>query len=88
MENIVYHNLCAPVHHVASYEMAKAFVDAEIQKPVVVFSKSYCPFCKMAKNVLSEIGVQYALYELDERGKWGLEELSPVVVGEWETGTL
>ena len=70
MENIVYHNLCAPVHHVASYEMAKAFVDAEIQKPVVVFSKSYCPFCKMAKNVLSEIGVQYALYELDERGRW------------------
>ena len=68
--------------------MAKTFVDAEIQKPAVVFSKTYCPFCKMAKNVLSEIGAQYALHELDERGRWGLEELSPIVVGEWETGTL
>ena len=64
--------LCAPVYHVAAYEMAQTFVDAEIQKPVVVFSKSYCPFCKLATDVLAGIGVQYTLHELDERGRWGL----------------
>lgn len=48
--------------------MAKAFVDEEIKKPAVVFSKSYCPFCKMAKSVLNEVGAKYAVHELDERG--------------------
>ena len=48
--------------------MAKAFVDEEIKKPAVVFSKSYCPFCKMAKSVLNEVGAKYTVHELDERG--------------------
>ena len=49
--------------------MAKAFVDEEIKKPAVVFSKTFCPFCKMAKEVLAEVGAKYTVYELDERGK-------------------
>ena len=48
--------------------MAQAFVDEEIKKPAVVFSKSYCPFCKMAKAVLNEVGAKYTVHELDERG--------------------
>lgn len=51
-------------------KMAKAFVDGEIkQSPVVIFSKTYCPFCKMAKDVLKSVGVQFTLHELDERGE-------------------
>ena len=50
--------------------MAKEFVDEQVKaNPVVVFSKTYCPFCKMAKTALNKVGAKYALFELDERGE-------------------
>ncbi|XP_034438946.1 glutaredoxin 2 isoform X1 [Hippoglossus hippoglossus] len=36
------------------------------QNCVVIFSKSTCPYCKMAKNVFNEIGANYKVVELDE----------------------
>lgn len=33
---------------------------------VVVFSKSYCPYCKATKSLLSEKGAKYFLMELDQ----------------------
>jgi len=33
---------------------------------VVVFSKSYCPYCKASKALLSEKGAKYYLMELDQ----------------------
>lgn len=49
--------------------MAQQFVDEKIKSnKVMVFSKSYCPFCKMAKEALNDTGVKYGLIELDERG--------------------
>ncbi|KAK1141117.1 Glutaredoxin [Aspergillus melleus] len=33
---------------------------------VVVFSKSYCPYCKASKQLLNELGAKYATVELDE----------------------
>ncbi|XDV22248.1 hypothetical protein PO909_027189 [Leuciscus waleckii] len=33
---------------------------------VVIFSKTTCPYCKMAKNVFNEIGATYKVVELDE----------------------
>uniref|UniRef100_A0A8C5DYT5 Glutaredoxin-2, mitochondrial n=1 Tax=Gouania willdenowi TaxID=441366 RepID=A0A8C5DYT5_GOUWI len=35
---------------------------------VVIFSKTTCPYCKMAKNVFNEIGANYKVVELDEHG--------------------
>jgi len=35
--------------------------------PVIVFSKTTCSFCAMAKNVLNEVGVQYEVEEIDRR---------------------
>ncbi len=32
---------------------------------VVVFSKTYCPYCKRCKAALSEAGVAYEVLELD-----------------------
>ncbi|XP_061095867.1 glutaredoxin 2 isoform X2 [Conger conger] len=32
---------------------------------VVIFSKTTCPYCKMAKNVFNEIGATYKVIELD-----------------------
>lgn len=39
--------------------MAEAFVRETIEKnSVVVFSKTYCPFCTMAKQALMDAGLQ------------------------------
>lgn len=32
---------------------------------VVVFSKTYCPYCVRAKKALAEAGIQFVLFELD-----------------------
>ena len=47
----------------------KAYVELQIKEnKVAVFSKSYCPYCKKAKEALSSTGLKdYALVELDER---------------------
>ena len=43
------------------------FAKSEIaDNKVVVFSKSYCPFCLSTKNLLNDKGVEYALYELNQ----------------------
>ncbi|XP_075539836.1 uncharacterized protein LOC142574688 [Dermacentor variabilis] len=51
--------------------MAKAasnFVSETLDKnSVVIFSKSYCPFCKKAKNIFDGLGVAYMSVELDSR---------------------
>ncbi|XP_029003703.1 glutaredoxin 2 isoform X1 [Betta splendens] len=36
------------------------------QNCVVIFSKTTCPYCRMAKNVFNEIGATYKVIELDE----------------------
>ncbi|XP_070688635.1 glutaredoxin 2 isoform X4 [Pempheris klunzingeri] len=36
------------------------------QHCVVIFSKTTCPYCRMAKNVFNEIGATYKVIELDE----------------------
>ncbi|XP_061593291.1 glutaredoxin 2 isoform X2 [Cololabis saira] len=40
--------------------------DVVSQNCVVIFSKTTCPYCKMAKNVFNEIGANYKVIELDE----------------------
>eukprot|EP00842_Homolaphlyctis_polyrhiza_P001214 jgi/Hompol1/2093/HPOL_003559-RA len=42
------------------------FVNAAIEaSSVVLFSKSYCPFSRHAKSVLTSKGIGYTAYELD-----------------------
>lgn len=38
------------------------------ENPVVVFSKSYCPYCKATKKKLDGLGVKYKAYEMNEEG--------------------
>ena len=33
---------------------------------VVVFSKSYCPFCKATKGLMEDLNIEYVAIELDE----------------------
>mmetsp|Transcript_21712 Transcript_21712/g.29839 ORF Transcript_21712/g.29839 Transcript_21712/m.29839 type:complete len:129 (-) Transcript_21712:41-427(-) len=35
------------------------------ETPVLVFSKSYCPFCTKTKNAFEKAGIPYTLVELD-----------------------
>jgi len=48
---------------------AKEFVDVAIRdNKVVVFSKTYCPYCSKAKTALKSAGLSnYLLIELDKR---------------------
>ena len=47
---------------------AKDLVDKILKEnKVAVFSKSYCPYCKMAKASLNETGVKYYLMEMEDR---------------------
>ena len=44
------------------------FIQTKIKEnPVMLFSKTTCSFCKMAKKVLSDVGVNYEVEELDTR---------------------
>ena len=44
------------------------FVQSEINSNcVVIFSKSYCSYCKACKNTFKKLGVDYKVIELDYR---------------------
>ncbi|PKS11095.1 hypothetical protein jhhlp_002856 [Lomentospora prolificans] len=36
------------------------------QSNVVVFSKSYCPYCKATKSTLEKLGAEFTVHELDQ----------------------
>ncbi|ODM92618.1 Thioredoxin reductase 3 [Orchesella cincta] len=54
----------------------KAKIDGLIsENSVIVFSKTFCPFCTKVKNLLTDLGVQFKVIELDtmeadEGAKW------------------
>lgn len=50
----------------AAKQKAQQIIDSN---SVVVFSKSYCPYCKASKALLNEKGAKYFLMELDQVGK-------------------
>lgn len=56
---------------------AKAIVNSN---PVVVFSKTYCGYCKRVKQLLTQLGARYKVVELDGEADGGeLQE----ALGEW-----
>ncbi|CAH0725730.1 unnamed protein product, partial [Brenthis ino] len=50
-----------------SAEVQQFIKEAISQEKVVVFSKSYCPYCKLAKDVFEKVKQPIKVYELDER---------------------
>lgn len=51
----------------ASGSNVKEFVESVLKnKKVVVFSKSYCPFCQKAKDVLTKYNLPSNVYEIVE----------------------
>ena len=43
---------------------------------VVVFSKSYCPYCKATKSLLDDKGAKYFVMELDQVGTCGFQAVA------------
>ncbi|XP_077989263.1 glutaredoxin-1-like [Glandiceps talaboti] len=67
------YNRTSPIKHrrfcyTTTMSKAKEFVDAKIKgNKVVMFSKSYCPYCKMAKKALGNHGVKGDFVEIEDR---------------------
>ncbi|CAI5524348.1 unnamed protein product [Closterium sp. Naga37s-1] len=54
--------------HVAASSHLSEFVKTTIKsKPIVIFSKSYCPYCRRAKAVFQQLNVHPHVVELDQR---------------------
>lgn len=46
---------------------AEKYID---ENAVMVFSKSYCPYCRATKSLLTQKGVAFGSIELDEDSKF------------------
>lgn len=57
----------SPAAMSAAKQKAQKIVD---ENSVVVFSKSYCPYCRASKALLNEKHAKYFLMELDEVGEF------------------
>lgn len=55
---------------------------------VAVFSKSYCPYCKATKSLLSEQGAKFYTIELDQVGEFALLNFYLRLDCEYEWGRL
>ncbi len=65
--NLVFFSATRSSH--PAVKMAQQLVDKEIKENLVVmFSKSYCPYCKMAKESLTQAGVEFKAIEIENRG--------------------
>lgn len=54
----------------ARVESVQELVQRQIaDERVIVFSKSYCPYCARAKKALKERKVEFKAHELDQDGK-------------------
>jgi len=47
---------------------------------VAVFSKSYCPYCKASKELLTKLGANFEVLELDQIGAFFLDTSSHELV--------
>lgn len=56
----------SPATMSAAKTKAQGLID---NNAVVVFSKSYCPYCSSSKQLLSSFDAKYTVVELDELGK-------------------
>ncbi len=50
----------------AAQQKAQQLIDGNA---VMVFSKSYCPYCRNTKRILDNHNAKYGHYELDQEGK-------------------
>ncbi|KAL5598790.1 hypothetical protein BROUX41_003877 [Berkeleyomyces rouxiae] len=52
-----------PIDMTAAKEKVQKLVEGH---PVVIFSKSYCPYCNASKALIKKLGYDFKVYELDQ----------------------
>ncbi|PHT35130.1 Glutaredoxin-C4 [Capsicum baccatum] len=67
----------------AGGDSSSSFVKKTISShKIVIFSKSYCPYCKKAKAVFKELKQKPYVVELDERDDgWNIQDAISEIVG-------
>ena len=64
----------SPLQMASSSSSASDFVTTAIaDHKVVVFSKSYCPYCTKTKELLAQLNVDATIYELNDMGSEGAD---------------
>lgn len=58
----------------AAKTKAQSLID---DNAVMVFSKSYCPYCRASKNTLQKAGATFKVYELNEESQYNLPTHQP-----------
>ena len=53
---------------------------------VMIYSKSYCPFCVQAKDLLTQKGVEFKSIELDQVG--GADNVQNAIQAKWGQRTV
>lgn len=53
------------------------------EEPVVVYSKTYCPYCMRVKKLLGSLGYDFEVVELDAGGPPGLQDALERVSGQY-----
>ncbi|KAM0948589.1 putative thioredoxin-disulfide reductase [Dioscorea sansibarensis] len=61
--------LSCTILHTSHISQMERVMDLASQRPVVIFSKSSCCMCYTVKTLFSDLGVNVAVYELDEDPK-------------------
>ncbi|KAF8407344.1 hypothetical protein HHK36_006472 [Tetracentron sinense] len=80
--SILVTSLCAS-SVLATFTPQAAFVKKTISSHnIVIFSKSYCPYCKRAKAVFKELNQAPHVVELDQRDDgWDIQDALSEIVG-------
>ncbi|XP_059634564.1 glutaredoxin-C4-like [Cornus florida] len=71
--------ICASSSEAASTKFVKKTISSH---SIVIFSKSYCPYCRKAKAVFKELNQVPHVVELDERDDgWDIQDALSELVG-------
>ena len=73
-----------PEDNMAAERKAQQLID---DNAVIIFSKSYCPYCRNSKRTLEQLGAKYYAIELDQRGMCSLVVLFPLFASTYRVAT-
>ncbi|KAG0555065.1 hypothetical protein KC19_12G141700 [Ceratodon purpureus] len=67
----------------AGSDLESSIKETISKEPVVVYSKTYCPYCMRVKKLLGSLGYDFELVELDAGGQPGLQDALERVSGQY-----
>jgi glutaredoxin len=74
---------CGVARGMAGSDLESWVKKTNAKEPVVVYSKTWCPYCMRVKKLLGSLGYDFQVIELDEGGQPGLEDALTRVSGQY-----